>query len=386
MNLTNPRHRASERTSKSKGAVWRILLVSKAVVLLAVVLAVSFAQFDTRQFRAAYAHWPPVSAGPSLSSRLGAWDAAHYLILSGQGYHAGSHSCAFYPLWPAAVHAMTFLTFGSPLVAGLLLANGLSLAALWLFYRLIEPHCGAGIAKDALVLLLASPGALFLSFPYTESLYLAMVLVFLLGLERQRYFWPCLMALLAPMTKAIGVFLVLPLAWHLFEQRKPLKYWLLLSAPILGYAAYFGVMLLWTGNAFEGFQAQKAFPYSPSIRNMFDWQGFSGALLNVQGLDGMMDSALDRGLFILFLVLLPLMYRLNKTWCFYTLPAGLVPAMTSYFMSYRRYILICFPVFVVLAQLLAKSKSRWPFWYYVILSVALQVWAVWQFTRFKWAG
>jgi len=386
MNRTCSGDRTPVEPSELSGTIWRTLLVNKSLLLLAVVLAVSFAEFDTREFLAAYAQWPPGATGPSLPSRLGAWDGAHYLILSQQGYQAGSHSCAFYPLWPAAIRATTFLTFGSPLIAGLLLANALSLAALWLFYRLVEPHCGGQIAKDALILLLASPGALFLSFPYTESLYLAIVLVFLLGLERQRYFWPCLMAFLAPLAKAIGVFLVLPLAWHLFAQKKPLKYWFLLLAPILGYAAYFGLMFAWTGNAFEGFEAQKAYPNSPSIRNVFDWHGFSSACLNLQTLDGMMDSGLDRGFFILFLVLLPLMYRLNKTWFLCSLPAGLMPAMASYFMSYRRYIAICFPVFIVLAQLLAKTKSRWLFWYYAALLAALQVWAVKQFTCFKWAG
>jgi hypothetical protein len=386
MSLARSGDQASGRTSVFKQVVWPILLLNKSLVLLAVVAAVSFAEFDTREFLAAYAQWPAGATVPSLSSRLGAWDAAHYLILSEQGYQAGSHSCAFYPLWPAAIRATTFLTFGSPLIAGLLLANALSLAALWLFYRLVEPRCGAEIARDALILMLASPGALFLSFPYTESLYLAIVLVFLLGLERHRYFWPCLMAFLAPLTKAIGVFLVLPLAWHLFEQRKPLKYWFLLVAPMLGYAAYFGLMFAWTGNAFEGFEAQKAYPYSPSIRNMFDWHGFSSAFLDMQSLDGMTNSGLDRGFFILFLVLLPLMYRLNKTWFLCSLPAGLMPAMASYFMSYRRYITICFPVFIILAQLLAKTKSRWLFWYYAALLAGLQVWALKQFTCFKWAG
>lgn len=376
---------SSERISISKLTFWRAILLSKSLVLLTVIMAAWYGKFSPWNYLAGSAAWPPRPV-ISLTSRLAAWDAAHYLMLSSEGYKAGSRSCAFYPLWPAAIRATTFLTLGSPLITSLLLANALSLLALWLLHSLVECKCGERTANQALIILLASPGALFFCLPYTESLYLTMVLVFLWGLERNRYLWPCLMAYLMPLTKAIGVFLLLPLAWHLFQQRKALKYWWLLLVPILGYATYLFVMFAWTGNALEGFEAQKAYPYSPSIRNMFEWPAFFAALLNVRSLDGMKDSALDRGLFALFLALLPLIFRLNKTWFFYTLPAGLIPAMTSYFMSYRRYIMVCFPVFIVLAQLLDGTKRRWPFWYYVVLLATLQAWAVTQFICFNWAG
>jgi hypothetical protein len=55
-------------------------------------------------------------------------------------------------------------------------------------------------------------------------------------------------------------------------------------------------------------------------------------------------------------------------------------------MSYRRYAIMLFPMFVVLAQLVARSKSRWLFWYAVAVFGALQVWAICQFINFNWAG
>ncbi len=234
--------------------------------------------------------------------------------------------------------------------------------------------------------MLGFPGALFFGFPYTEALYLLMVIAFFWELERERYFWPCVISFLMPLTKAIGIFIVLPVAWHLYERRKRLRYWLLLLAPALGWAMYFGLMYVQTGNAFEGFEAQKAYPYSPSIKNMFNLPAFLSAFGSIGSLHGMMDSALDRGFFLMFLALLPLVYRLNRTWFWYVLPAGLVPALTSYFMSYRRYIMVLFPLFIVLAQSLAKARHRWVFWYYVAALAALQAWAVREFVNFNWAG
>ena len=359
---TPPYLQAPDPTGSNGKIAWAAILAGKVPLIVISALVISFARFNTREFLSAYAQWPAGAQSPSLPSKLGAWDAAHYLILSERGYEAGSHSCAFYPLWPAEIRAASVLSFGRPLLAGMVLANILSIVALLMCYKLLAREYGDLVGRRSLVLLLAFPSAFFFSLAYTESLYLSLVVVFFWFLGRDRYFWPVVAAFLAPLTKAIGVFLVLPLAWHLYERRKPWKYWLLLLAPLAGYAAYFGLMHLNTGNAFEGFDAQKAYPYSPSIKNMFNFAGLSEAFLNVQSFDGMMDSLLDRALFVLLVLLLPLVWRLNRTWFFYTAAAGVVPALTSWFMSYRRYFLVCFPAFVILAQLSTK-KPPWAFWY-----------------------
>lgn len=333
-------------------------------------------------------HWPLNATLPTLSSHVATWDGAHYLFLAQQGYRSGSSSCAFYPLWPMVIRLAAAMAHISPLLAALALANALSVAVFTFFQRAgdAQAQCGPVITRNALLLFLAFPGAVFFSFPYTESLYLALVFVWFLGIQREAYLWPALAAFLLPLTRPVGVFMLVPFAWHLFEKRKPRRYWLLLLAPLGGWAAYFGLMGLWTGNPFEGFAAQKNYPNAPSISNMFHLGNFFQSFLNVGSLDGMLDSVLDRFCFLLFLAALPFIWRLDRTWFWYALPVGLVPAMTSYFMSYRRYIMACFPVFFVVAQLLARTGRRWVFWYYVVLMALLHAWAVVQFVNFNWAG
>ena len=373
------------RQAVTRRAVLIRTLSVHRLVLVLVVFGAVLSGFNEEQFRTAYARWPQ-NGGPTFGSHFATWDAAHYLRLSSIGYQHGSFSCAFYPLWPLTIRAVSILSSFPILPASLLLANGLAVAAFWMLFKLIERKFDVKTAQCALILVLAFPGSLFFSFPYTESLYLFLVVAFFSELERERYFWPCLIGLLMPLTKAIGVFIVLPLAWHLYEKRRTYRHWLLLLAPLLGWAAYFGYMYTQTGNAFEGFEAQKAYPHSPSIRNMFNLPAFFNAFVMVGSVHGMMDSVLDRLYFVLFLSLLPLIYRLNRTWFWYALPAGLIPAMTSYFMSYRRYIMVLFPLFIVLAQLLTKDQRRWLFWYYVAASIALQAWAIREFVSFDWSG
>lgn len=427
-----------------------VVLAAKGMIAGVVLLSALAGGFNIPQFLSVHARWPK-SGEPQQVSHLVVRDSAHYLSLSQEGYQAGSPLCAFYPLWPMVLRAGTVVTGGRPVLAGMVLANALSLVGLVLLYRLMERHCGPAVSRDALVLLLACPGALFFSFPYSESLYLFLLMVFFWGLARQRWEWAAVAGFLLPLARPVGIFVLLPLAWFLWERggprwpgvragwerlgravaglwrwrrrapatervatdssserllwpadsfchaggkgqdaapRAPLggTPWLLLAAPLLGYALYFGLMYAWTGNAFEGFEAQKAYPNSPSIRNMFNLSGFWDALVNVGSLDGMTDGLLDRAFFVLVLVALPAVWRLNRVWFWYVLPAGLVPALTSWFMSYRRYVVVLFPVFVVVAQWLARTKSRWVFWYYVVVLAALQAWAVKQFVNFNWAG
>ncbi len=409
------------------GKLWSAVFSSKALAALLVAVGLC-RQLDVEGVRGGFSGWQPCrkAVGCMFSTR----DVAQYLHLSRTGYRLGSKNCAFYPLWPGAIHLATLMRGRRPVLAAMLLTNALSLLGFWLLYRLVERHCGPETARDSLIVTLAFPGALFFSFPYSESIFLVLVLLFFWGLELQRWSWAAAAGFLLPMTRATGVFVLAPLAWWLWEEqkvgrgkqklddnnsefanagaeerhgpwragqlalrtlwraagRRRLAPWLLLLCPLLGYAAYFGLMHLWTGNALEGFAAQKFYPNSPSIANMFDISGFGNALLNVRTLDGMTDSALDRIFFLLFLALLWPIYRLNKVWFWYVLPAGLVPALSSWFMSYRRYIMVLFPMFVVLAVALRRTKSRWLFWYYVVLLAAIQAWAVKQFVSFKWAG
>src|SRR6185312_7732619 len=273
----------------TKESVWWIILTSKLFITITALAGLA-GEFNTEQFFSAYARWPP-GKPRILSSQFATWDSAHYLRLSYDGYQAGSLSCAFYPLWPGAIHLAAAPLGGRPLLAGMLLANALSIVGFWLFYRLVERHYTPAVARDSLILMLTFPGALFFSFPYTEALYLVLLMVLFWGLELKRWSWTAVAGFLLPLARPVGIFLIAPLAWYFFERtgwariflrtkgreggaetsrdagvsgaqparlarlaiRKAgsVRFFLpllLLLCPLLGYAAYFGVMYAWMGN------------------------------------------------------------------------------------------------------------------------------------------
>src|SRR5438552_3074900 len=107
-------------------------------------------------------------------------------------------------------------------LAGTVLANVFSLAAWIMFYQVVAGRFGKTVALWALVLLVVFPGSLFFQFIYSEPLFFLLVMALWLGLERERYDWACTAACLLPLSRPVGIFCVLPIAWHLLN-KKPLR-------------------------------------------------------------------------------------------------------------------------------------------------------------------
>jgi hypothetical protein len=318
--------------------------------------------------------------------RLKTWDSAPYLSLATSGYEGGSRLCAFYPLWPWLIGGVSSLTSVDPLVAGLILGNALAIAGQLLFFALVGARWGLERARESLVILLLFPSAFFPCFIYTEGLFFALTMVFFWGLQRQRSAWTAVAGLLLPLTRAVGIFCLLPLAWHLYERRQVRSHGWLLLMPLLGYAAYFCFMHFATGNALEGFEAQAWYPNQPSIANILNVPGFLHALVDVGKWHGMTDSLIDRILFVVFLASLPSIWRLDKSHFWFALGTGLIPAMSNWFFSYNRFLLMCFPLFIVLAAALQGSERRWLRRYYYCVLGTLQAVFVWRHVNFQWAG
>lgn len=361
-----------------------VLGLKAATFLIALGAITFFPAFDERQYQNVI-HWPR-EGPPTLATYFATWDGAHYLFLSEKGYQSGSASCAFYPLWPGLIRACSWLAFGNHFIAGLLLANLLSTVAFLVFHYFVERHHGLPIANTAVTLLLAYPGAVFFSFIYTESLFLLLVVLFFLCLFAERYVWVAVIGFLLPLTKAVGVFCLFPLLLHLWLKRARGRTYLACYGPILGYATYFGIMYFTTGNALEGFEAQRFYPNQPSVAHLFDLPGFLAHLVMPLQLHGMLDSALDRGLFLVLLACLYPIWRMNKVYFVYACFVGLVPAASSWFLSYTRNVMICFPLFIIAARLLDRRDGGFLLWYAVVLSGAFQIWFLLRYINFVWVA
>lgn len=360
------------------------LVVKAATFLMALSAIALFPSFNLGEYHNDI-HWPR-DGPPTLATQFATWDGAHYLFLSEVGYQKGTASCAFYPLWPYMIWAFSLLTFHNHFAAGLLLANLLSLAAFLAFHYFVELYHGLETANASLALLLAYPGALYFSFIYTESLFVLLVMLFFLFLFQDRCHWAGAMGFLLPLTKAVGFFCVFPLLYYLWLKKKPAKNYLAYYGPVLGYACYFLFMYGATGNAFEGFDAQRFYPNQPSIAHIFDAPGLLKAMFVPLRFHGMLDSAIDRGLFVLLLGSLYPIYRLNPVYFVYAGFIGVVPGLSSWFLSYTRNVMMCFPLFILFGELLKGKERRFWLRYIVAVMATVQIWFLLRHINFIWVA
>ncbi len=360
------------------------LLIYKTCYLALIVLAVHFFPFLGAAYKTCM-HWPR-DTEPTLATYFATWDGAHYLHLSELGYEKNSPSCAFYPLWPLLIKGASVLTGNNHFWAGIVLSNVLSIAAILLFHRFVTAYHGLSAANRSTILLLAFPGALFFSFIYTESLFLLLITLFFLLLFQQKYLLAGIIGFFLPLTKAIGIFCLFPLLAQLLLNKRRWTDYLAFDGPILGYLAYFLIMLWSTGNAFEGFQAQRFFPNHPSVSNIFDPRGFAESFFTQPELHGFTDSIIDRAIFLLVLLSLYWVFRMNKVYFVFALFAGLIPAISSQFLSYSRNMMMTFPVFIALSHHLRGRTGRVTFCCLVPILGVIQGWFLWRHIHFQWAG
>jgi hypothetical protein len=349
-------------------------------------------------------HWPETNP-PTFWSRFTFQDAAFYLTISQDWYENSGRSQAFYPLLPCLIHLARFDQPELRILCALAISNAFSIIGLLLTYRIAQRRCGDEVAYRGLVLLLAAPGAVFFNLIYTESLFLLLITSTFYFLQRNQIRNASLLALFLPLTKAIGVLVFVPaLVHHLrnfagsverenwgwfghgrnpHQQRGSL---VPVLAILVGFGIYLFLMWCHTGHALAGFEAQRLFPAQPSIARVFDAPALWRAFTNVQSWHGMLDSCLDRLFFIAMVCTLPALSRLDWAWFSYCLVAGCVPAFSSGFMSYTRYIMVCFPVFIVWAATFSGQRQKVWFRSCVGLLATIQCWLTARQLSCGWAG
>jgi hypothetical protein len=403
---------------------------------------------DLAEFMRLPQRWAP-KGGPSFASHFTGWDAGYYLSLSEQGYRAGDSACAFNPLWPFLVRWFSPLAGGSHLIAGLVLANILSVAGCLLFFSVAVNRFGAAAARLALLFLLAFPGSLFFQFVYSEPLFLFLVMSLWWGLERRRYGVAAAAAFLLPLARNVGVFALLPLGWHVIE---PTAQWLrdrtglapaapgaegraarssalhgcaagpnthrspdpgagdragnesgsvrpqasfplaalagrawLLAAPLAGWSTYLALMAWWTGHPLQGLEAQKHWGVH-SVWNLINLPKFVLGLVSPTAWHAFTGSLLDRCVFVLVLSLLPVIWRLGKDMAAWTVMLAWVPAMSGTFTSFTRFASCAFPLFIALGVLFSRPERRAARYSLLGMFAILHAVLVWRYVNCRWAG
>jgi len=329
------------------------------------------------------------------------WDGEHYVTLAMGGYLHPPYnvSPAFFPLYPLLMRSFAEL-FGGPIskealsVWGPLLSLLFLPFALYFIYQIALDSFDEGVARGAVLALVFFPTTFFLNAAYTESLFLALSAGSLWAVRvRKDLLLACVLATLAGATRNVGVFLIAPLLYEWVKDRDTFRWRgvYLLAAPggLLAYMGYLGVRF---GDPLLFYSAQK------------DWGRQATGLLQtagrawgsaVEGAGRLLDPGLwthpslgnvanhlaEAGNFfnLAFLafavvVLLAGSRDLPPSLTVYGLllvaPAMLFGTPERPLMGAPRYVLVAFPIFIVLG-LLYRYRALFGGW--LILSTLLSL-------------
>ncbi len=340
---------------------------------------------------------PPLAdegAGFPLVGVWQRWDACWYSKIAWFGYEPAEMSANFWPLFPALTGVTATVVGGSVAFAGLLVSAIAYIAAMTGLHRLVARDFETVIARRTVLFISIFPSAFFLFAPFTEALFLALAVWSIAMARERRWLLAGLLGLLAGLARIQGVFLVLPLGWEALvaagltawrpwrELRLPpieigplVRGALAASGPLVGFVAFFvysaavaGQTPLDTQDAWGG---KEFFPPWDVAAAAWQW--------TLDRHDPL--QALNLVLLALFgLLLIAGLRRLPVAYTLFALPQLVLLAtriQPTPLTSTSRYLLVIFPMFVVLALIpWPRVRLAWAITSTLFLAILVQAFLV----------
>lgn len=307
------------------------------------------------------------------------WDAPHYLDIADNWYVSEGEDAnwiVFLPLYPLLIRIIDAVSPLGILFSGYLVSFLGAVVASIAFYKLLLldlPKKTALISMGALFLF---PTSFFLFLPYPESIFLALVLLTFYFARKGNFILAAVFAMLSTATKIAGLALIpvifIEIILHHTKSAKPVNFYrmfLVLNLPIVGFLAYLWINYVTHGDIFyfQGVQsANWGTEFSPLITGMNQAWGFTA--------DPEFETRMylgfgQIGAFVLALFTTVFAYfKLRKSYFVYSAAILLIYSSMSFWLSFPRYLLSLFPLFIIVG-VLSRNRMLAVLWF--TLSVIL---------------
>lgn len=310
------------------------------------------------------------------------WDSQWYLSIAKNGYSIKANAesnVVFFPLYPTAIKIVKTITNLPWNLAGSLISILAIITAVGFLYVLIKKQWSESIARRSIFYMLIFPSAFFFSIVYTESLFIMLAILCFYNMDKQRWWLVGLMAALAVLTKTIGIILFpIILLGYLMHYKKIHLNILWLTLPIIALGAWMMFCQYHFGDWLSFAHGQQFF-HRPV--GHFSWQkllsaptGGDKTILFIDGLSALL--ALTAGIILLAWK--------KFTYGLYVIFGTLIPLASGTLQSMNRYVLILFPLFIVLAVF--SKRYIWFHYFYIMVMPMLLAMHLIQFVHFAWAG
>ena len=317
------------------------------------------------------------------------WDTDWYLRIAVEGYDADGRG-AFPPLYPALIRGLGTLLGGQYLLAALIISNIATVLVIWLIYQESYAHFDGTTAQLSVIYLIGFPTAFFLVAAYTESLFLALLLLAWRAASTEEWLQAGFWGAASVLVRFHGIALLLPMAYLIWKKggltrRRALA----LLAILLALFAWLLYARLGPVGAFP-WQVQGlvwkehiGLPWEGIIHNLF---AISGQFPPHGG--SLFSMSLDLFSALLFIILTIAASRVLPREHLLLMVVLLLIALTrvdqyGVMRSMSRYMLALFPGFLVLARAGRRTAFHWP---WIIFSLTLEALASALFFLYFWVA
>jgi len=315
------------------------------------------------------------SQNPLLYSR-GNFDGNHYVNIAEKGY--GYAEQAFFPMYPNLIKNINVVTHNS-YISGTLISMLSFVLGLWFFVKLLALDYKKEKIFWIVVVLLIFPTSFFFGAVYTESIFFLLVVSAFYFARTGSWYRAGILAALATYTRFVGIFLLPALLIEWVLQGKPKRSLGALMIIPLGLVAYMFFLNQTTGDPLAFIHTLPLFGNFRSEKIVMLYQVFwryTKMIWTVDHTNAIFPVILLEGATgLLFLVLSIFAFiKLRLSYAIYGAAMYLVPTLTGSFVSLPRYVLICFPGFIIMGLVLERFPMLRRL-YIIICLLSFMTWA-----------
>ncbi len=314
--------------------------------------------------------------GHRLLLGLKNWDSGHYLGISQNGY-TEKYQYAFFPLYPLLIKIVSYF-IGSYLSSALVISLLSTICGLVIFFAILKEEF-KNTSKKILLSLLFFPTSFYLLIPYTEGLFFLLTMVFFYFLKRN-LFISCIACGLGIVTRVTGFALLAVLIYELVKERSRAKI-LYITVTLVPFSIYLLYLLLETGSPLSFLEAQTHWQRNLSLPFIGFWNTLikiftpSFDKIDLNNIFNLLFAVFGIGIALRGLRFLRLKYSI------YSIVSLMLPLLTGNLTSIPRFLVIIFPVFILIGRL------KWFYWLlYIICSTLLLIYFSFTFINGKWVS
>lgn len=302
------------------------------------------------------------------------WDAESYLSIAENGYATEGKQrflLVFFPLYPLLT-TLVAVVFKDYILSAFIVSGAASIAAGLFFRLLVKLDHPEKTAQHAVFFLFIFPTAYFLHIPYTESLFIALVVGCFWAARTEKWLAAGILGFLACLTRVNGIILFAALLFEMREQYRLAhainRRWSATLLVPLGFFSYLALNYAVAGNALMFLTYQRE-NWSKYLRFPFQglWEKYQTFLHQPAANSNIVGF---QELFFVAVGLAAIVFgwkHMRNSYRVWMIANWLLFISTSFVLSVPRYTLTMFPIFILMA-LLARLDQR--------LNVLLTIWSL----------